>query len=155
MKLCNLARRLHGSPQAAGAQLPRITNFRHDVAMTLVDFAVIAVVGYLSVTGLNFLIRPTSVSLYSIAPVDPTGRTEVRCYYGALALGLAGFIAYLGITGLGRQAITGMLFIAGAILATRVVGTAVDGGWRSSYTRLAIPVETGFVVALTIVLLVG
>lgn len=125
----------------------------NDVLMTLIDFAVVAVVGYLAVTGLNFLLRPGSVSLYSLSPNGATGRTEVRCYYGALALGLAGFIAYLGLTGLGHQAITGMLFIAGAIFVARLFGTMIDGGWTSSYTRLAIPVEAGFVIALGVVLL--
>lgn len=123
--------------------------------MGLIDIGVVLVVGYFAVTGLTFLIKPEVVAKYDIAPIGAAGRTEVRCYYGALALGLGGFIAYLGSTGLGREALLGTLFIAAAILSARILGAFIDRSARESYTRTAIPVEIGFVVALAVVLIVG
>lgn len=123
--------------------------------MELIDIGVILIVGYFACTGTLFLCKPDAVSMYDMAPAGPAGRTEVRCYYGALALGLGAFMAYLGTNDLGREAIVGTLFIAGAILAARVVGAFVDRSGSEDYTRLAIPVEIGFVVALAVVLLVG
>lgn len=127
----------------------------HDGAMTLIGVAVVLVVGYFVVTGVAFMVRPETVALYGLSPDGPAGRTEVRCYYGALALGLGAFVAYLGTNDLGREAITGVLMIASAILVTRVAGAFVDRGWDESYTRMAVPTEIGFVVALTGVLLLG
>lgn len=120
--------------------------------MQIIDVAVVLVVGYFVVTGLTFLVRPAAVALYDLRPLGPAGRTEVRCYYGALALGLGAFVGYLGLEDLGRHAIVGVLMIASAILATRIVGAFVDGGWSERYTRTAVPVEVGFVVALAAVL---
>jgi len=121
----------------------------------LIDVAVVLVVGYFAVTGLTFLIRPSAVGFYDIRPDGPAGRTEVRCYYGALALGLGGFVGYLGFRQLGREALLGVLVIATAILVTRIVGATVDGAWRERYTRTAVPVEVVFVVALALVLVTG
>lgn len=59
-------------------------------------------------------------------PGRPAGKTEIRCYYGAVSWGLAGFAAYLWSRGLELEALTGVLFLAGAVLTTRVVGTVVD-----------------------------
>lgn len=123
--------------------------------MTLIDAALILIVGYFVVTGLTFLFRPDSVALYDLRPIGAAGRTEVRCYYGALALGLGGFVAYLGLNGLGREAVVGVLTIAAAILLARVAGAFVDDGWAERYTRLAVPTEVGFVVALSLVLALG
>lgn len=120
--------------------------------MQIIDVAVVLVVGYFVVTGLTFLIRPAAVALYDLRPLGPAGRTEVRCYYGALALGLGAFVGYLGLEDLGRHAIVGVLVIASAILVTRIAGAFIDGGWSERYTRTAVPVEVGFVVALAAVL---
>jgi len=116
--------------------------------VTLIDIAVVLVVGYFLVTGLTFLVRPESVAFYGLSADGPAGRTEVRCYYGALALGLGAFVGYLGLNDLGREAITGVLMIASAILVVRVIGAF-------AYNRLAVPTETGFVVALGAVLFFG
>ena len=123
--------------------------------MQLIDIGVVLVVGYFLVTGVLFLVRPDAVAMYDMRPLGPAGRTEVRCYYGALALGLAGFVGYLGVNDLGREALVGVLMIAGAILVVRVVGAIVDGGWSERYTRTAVPVEIGFVAALAAVLIIG
>ena len=121
----------------------------------LIDIAVVLVVLYFAATGLTFLIRPSAVAMYEMKPLGPAGRTEVRCYYGALALGLGAFVGYLGVRDLGREAIVGVLFIAAAILVVRVVGAFVDDGWGERYNRTAVPVEIGFVVALALVLALG
>ncbi len=121
----------------------------------LIDIAVVLVVVYFAATGLTFLVRPQAVALYDMSPIGPAGRTEVRCYYGALALGLGGFVAYLGLRDLGREALVGVLMIAASILVVRVIGAFVDNGWNERYTRTAVPVEVGFVVALTAVLALG
>ena len=73
----------------------------------------------------------------------------------ALALGLGAFVGYLGLNDLGREAITGVLMIASAILVVRVIGALADRGWSERYNRLAVPTETGFVVALGAVLFFG
>jgi hypothetical protein len=121
----------------------------------LIDVGVVLVVLYFLGTGLLFLVRPEAVAMYEMKPLGAAGRTEVRCYYGALALGLAGFIAYLGLNELGREALVGVLMIASAILVVRVVGVFVDDGWGERYNRSAVPVEIGFVVALGGVLAIG
>jgi hypothetical protein len=117
----------------------------------LLNVALVLVVGYFVVTGLLFLVRPEAVVMYDLRANGAAGRTEVRCYYGALALGLGGFVAYLGLNDLGHDAIVGVLMIAAAILVVRVVGAFVDDGWSEPYTRTAVPVEIGFVVALAVV----
>lgn len=123
--------------------------------MQLIDVGVVLVVAYFGVTGMLFLLRPQAVAMYEMAPRGPAGRTEVRCYYGALALGIGGFLAYLGLRDLGREAVVGVLIIASVILVTRVVGAFVDGGWGERYTRTAVPVEVGFVVLLAGTLALG
>jgi hypothetical protein len=117
----------------------------------LLNVALVLVVGYFVVTGLLFLVRPEAVAMYDLRANGAAGRTEVRCYYGALALGLGGFVAYLGLNDLGHDALVGVLMIAAAILVVRVVGAFVDDGWSEPYTRTAVPVEIGFVVALAVV----
>ena len=123
--------------------------------MELIDVGVVLVVAYFGATGGLFLLRPAEVARYDMQAIGPAGRTEVRCYYGALALGMAAFLTYLGVVDRGRDAILGTFFIASAILVTRVVGAFVDGGWTEPYNRMAVPVETGFVVLLGATLLVG
>ena len=123
--------------------------------MTLIGFAIVLIVGYFAVTGLTFLIRPDAVAMYNLTPDGPAGRTEVRCYYGALALGLGAFVASLGLNALGREAVLGVLFIASAILAARIGGACIDRGWSEGYTRLAVPTEFAFVAALSLVLILG
>jgi hypothetical protein len=123
--------------------------------MSLTEFAVLAAAGYFAVFGLGFVVRPELVDRFALRWTDPAGRTEVRCYYGAVSLALAAFLAYLLTQDLATEALTGVLFLATAVLVTRVVGTLVDGGRAHPYTRMAIPVETGFVVAVAAVRFLG
>jgi hypothetical protein len=121
-------------------------------AMSGVELAVAAAMGYFVVFGFGFLVRPELADRFGLRWVRPAGRTEVRCYYGAVSWGLAGFLGYLWNRGLEVEALTGVLILAGAVLATRVVGTVVDGAGDDPYTRVALPTETAFVVALALVL---
>ena len=100
---------------------------------------------------LDAAIRPELADRFGLAWVRPAGKTEIRCYYGAVSWGLAGFAAYLWSRGLELEALTGVLFLAGAVLTTRVVGTVVDRAADDPYTRLAIPTEAAFVLALALV----
>ena len=52
---------------------------------------------------------------------------------------------------LATEALTGVLFLATAVLVVRIAGTMVDGGRAHPYTRTAIPVEATFVLALAAV----
>ncbi|MFM7063126.1 MAG: DUF4345 family protein [Actinomycetes bacterium] len=119
--------------------------------MSVTELAVLAAAGYFAVFGAGFLFRPQLVERFALTWTDPAGRTEVRCYYGAVSWALAAFLVYLLTQDAATQALTGVLLLAAAVLATRVVGTAVDGGWSHPYTRTAIPVEAGFVLAVAAV----
>lgn len=123
--------------------------------MSLTEFADVAAAGYFLVFGAGFVFRPALVERFALGWNDPAGKTEVRCYYGAVSWALAGFLVYLVTQDLATEALTGVLFLATAVLVTRVIGTLVDGGRDHPYTRMAIPVETAFVVAVAAVRFLG
>ena len=119
--------------------------------MTGPEFAVYAAATYFVVFGAGFVLRPEFADRLGLKWTGPAGRTEVRCYYGAVSWALAGFILYLARQGLAVEALTGVLMLAGAVFTMRVIGTAIDGGWSDPYTRTAIPVEGLFVVMLGVI----
>jgi hypothetical protein len=123
--------------------------------MSPTELAALAAAAYFAVFGAGFLFRPQLVERFALTWTDPAGRTEVRCYYGAVSWALAAFLVYLVARDLASEALTGVLFLATAVLVTRVVGTVVDGGRDHPYTRTAIPVEAGFVLAVGAVLLLA
>ena len=84
--------------------------------MSGVELAVAAVMGYFVVFGFGFLVRPELADRFGLRWVRPAGRTEVRCYYGAVSWGLAGFLGYLWNRGLEVEALTGVLILAGGLL---------------------------------------
>ena len=114
----------------------------------MISFAVIATSVYFIGFGAAFLVRPELADRLGLRWTSAAGRTEVRCYYGAVSWALAAFLLYLLHRHLGLEALTGATFLAGAVFTTRVIGTAIDGGWRDAYTKTAIPVEGLFVLAL-------
>ena len=122
---------------------------------SVITVAVIAAIGYFAVFGAGFLVRPELVERFALRWTDPAGKTEVRCYYGAVSLAIAGFLTYLAANDLAREALVGVLVLASAVFATRVIGAAVDAGRDHPYARMAIPVEAGFVIAVGLVLLLG
>ncbi|WP_426571786.1 hypothetical protein [Aquihabitans sp. McL0605] len=119
--------------------------------MTVTDLAVAAAATYFAVFGTGFVFKPELVERFALRWTDPAGKTEVRCYYGAVSWALAGFLVYLLTQDLAVEALTGVLFLATAVFAVRVIGTIVDGGRTHPYTRMAIPVEAAFVVAVAAV----
>lgn len=120
--------------------------------MSVTEIAALGAAAYFAVFGAGFLFRPELVERFALTWTDPAGRTEVRCYYGAVSWGLAAFVVFLVSRSLARDALFGVLFLAVAVLVSRLIGTAVDGGWSHPYTRMAIPVETAFVLAVAAVL---
>lgn len=114
--------------------------------MTLTDVTVLAAAGYFAVFGTGFVFRPELVERFALRWTDAAGRTEVRCYYGAVSWALAAFLAYLLSQDLATEALTGVVLLAGAVFTVRVVGTLVDGGRDHPYTRLALPTEAVFVL---------
>ncbi len=116
--------------------------------MNAVDVAVLGATLYFFVFGAGFLFRPELAAELGLAWINPAGRTEVRCYYGAVSWALGAYFAWLWTAGEGISALTGVLALASAVLATRIVGTVLDGAGREKYTRLAIPIELGFVIVL-------
>lgn len=123
--------------------------------MSVTELATLAAAAYFTVFGAGFLFRPELVERFALRWTDPAGRTEVRAYYGGVSWALAAFLVYLVARDLASEGLTGVLLLAVAVLSTRVVGTVVDGGWSDPYTRVAIPVEGAFVVAVAAVLLVA
>lgn len=86
---------------------------------------------------------------FAIRPIDNAGKTEIRVYYGGISGALAGFLAYLTfVLGNPGAALVGGLFFATTVFVTRTVFLFVDKGWGCPYTKLAIPAEGLFVVAL-------
>lgn len=119
------------------------------------ELAVLASIAYFTVFGLAFVARPELVRRFALAWDDPAGKTEVRCYYGAVSVALGAFLTYLLVEDLAAQALTGVLLLASAVLLVRIVGTAIDGGRDHPYTRTAIPVEAAFVIGLALVRVLG
>ena len=108
-------------------------------------------IGYFTLFGGMMMFNPTAIEGLGLQWTNPAGKTEVRCYYGALSWALAATLIYLWSGGLIREAVTIVLFLATAILVSRVIGTAVDGAWDEEYTRSAIPIEIVFVITAIIV----
>lgn len=119
--------------------------------MDLTTFAVAAAATYFAVFGTGFVFKPELVERFALRWTDPAGKTEVRCYYGAVSWALAGFLAYLLAEDLAVQALTGVLILATAVFTVRLIGTIVDGGKDHPYTRMALPVEAAFVLAVGVI----
>lgn len=108
-------------------------------------------IAYFLMMGAVFLFNPLAVEGFGLQWINPAGKTEVRCYYGALSWALAASLTYLLANGLSKEAVTVILFLASAVLIARIIGTAVDGAWDEAYTKSAIPIEIVFVVTALIV----
>jgi hypothetical protein len=108
-------------------------------------------IAYFLMMGMVFVFNPLAVEGFGLQWINPAGKTEVRCYYGALSWALAASLTYLLVNGLAKEAVTVILFLASAVLIARVLGTAVDGAWDEAYTKSAIPIEIVFVVTALIV----
>lgn len=123
--------------------------------MHLHDIAVVGSMIYFVGFGAGFVFRPEFAERLGLQWTNRSGRTEVRCYYGAVSWALAAFLGYLMSQGLTSEALVGMIFLSGAVFSMRVAGTFVDGGWSDTYTRQAIPIEGVFVAVLVACFAIG
>lgn len=86
---------------------------------------------------------------FSIKPVDNAGITEIRVYYGGISGALGGFLLFLMMAlKTPYYSMIGGLFFATTVFVTRTIFLCIDKGWKCPYTKLAIPAEGLFVVAL-------
>ena len=99
-----------------------------------------------------FISKPLkNAESFSIKPVDNAGKTEIRVYYGGISFALGAFLLYLTLAlGTPVYSLVGGLFFATTVLVTRTIFLCVDKGWNCPYTKLAIPAESFFVIALWI-----
>ncbi len=113
-------------------------------------FAVICLIGYFWGMAVVFVLKPLkNAESFSIRPVDNAGKTEIRVYYGGISFALGAFLLYLTLTlGTAYYSLIGGVIFATTVLTTRTIFLFVDKGWRCPYTKLAIPAESAFVVAL-------
>ncbi len=112
--------------------------------------AVIGLVAYFFGMAVVFVSSPVkNAEKFSVKPVDNAGKTEIRVYYGGISFALGAFLLYLTValkTPVYSQA--GGLFFATTVFVTRSIFLCVDKSWKCPYTKLAIPAEGMFVVAL-------
>ena len=86
---------------------------------------------------------------FSVKPVDNAGKTEIRVYYGGISFALGAFLLYVTYaTGTPVHSLVGGLIFATTVFTTRTIFLFVDKGWKCPYTKLAIPAEGLFVIAL-------
>lgn len=112
--------------------------------------AVTGLVLYFFGMALVFIISPIkNAESFSVKPVDNAGKTEIRVYYGGISFALGAFLLYLTFaTGTPVHSLVGGLFFATTVFVTRTIFLFVDKGWKCPYTKLAIPAEGLFVIAL-------
>ncbi len=114
------------------------------------SIAVIGLVGYFFGMAIVFIISPIkNAEAFAIKPVDNAGKTEIRVYYGGISFALGAFLLYLTIAlGTPVYSLVGGLFFSTTVFVTRTIFLCVDKGWKCPYTKLAIPAEGIFVIAL-------
>ena len=112
--------------------------------------AVIGLVCYFFGMAVVFITSPLkNAEKFSVKPVDNAGKTEIRVYYGGISFALGAFLLFLTIAlRTPYYSLIGGLFFATTVLVTRTIFLFVDKGWKCPYTKLAIPAESAFVVAL-------
>ncbi len=113
-------------------------------------FATACLAAYFFGMAIVFIISPIkNAHSFSIKPVDNAGKTEIRVYYGGISFALGAFLLYLAFaTGTAFHSLVGGMFFATTVFVTRTVFLFVDKGWKCPYTKLAIPAEGVFVIAL-------
>ncbi len=114
------------------------------------SIAVIGLVGYFFGMAIVFIISPIkNAESFSVKPVDNAGKTEIRVYYGGISFALGAFLLYLTLAlKTASYSLVGGLFFATTVFVTRSIFLCVDKGWKCPYTKLAIPAEGLFVIAL-------
>ena len=112
--------------------------------------ATIGLVLYFFGMAIVFIISPLkNAESFSVKPVDNAGITEIRVYYGGISFALGAFLLYLALTlHTATYSLVGGVIFATTVLVTRTIFLCVDKGWKCPYTKLAIPAESAFVIAL-------
>lgn len=112
--------------------------------------AVICLIGYFWGMAIVFISKPLkNAESFSIKPVDNAGKTEIRVYYGGISFALGAFLLYLTLAlETPVYSLVGGLLFATTVFVTRSIFLCVDKGWKCPYTKLAIPAEGFFVIAL-------
>ena len=129
--------------------MPLVEVLKSNIAATV---ATIGLCIYFLGTAIVFILKPIKyASNYSIQPKDEAGKTEIRVYYGGISFALGLFLAILAFVF--KQpfySLIGGLIFSNTVFWTRLIFTFVDKGWKCAYTKLAIPAEGAFIVALWI-----
>ena len=112
--------------------------------------AVVGLICYFWGMAVVFIASPLkNAEAFSIKPVDNAGKTEIRVYYGGISGALGGFLLFLMLAlKTPYYSMIGGLFFATTVFVTRTIFLCVDKGWKCPYTKLAIPAEGLFVIAL-------
>ncbi len=112
--------------------------------------AVVGLVLYFFGMAIVFITNPIkNAESFSVKPVDNAGKTEIRVYYGGISFALGAYLLYITFaTGNPFHSLVGGLFFATTVFVTRSIFLCVDKGWKCPYTKLAIPAEGLFVIAL-------
>ena len=112
--------------------------------------AVIGLVAYFFGMAVVFISSPLkNAEKFSVKPVDNAGKTEIRVYYGGISFALGAFLLFLTVAlKTPYYSLIGGLFFATTVFVTRTIFLFVDNGWKCPYTKLAIPAEGAFVIAL-------
>ena len=112
--------------------------------------AVIGLVCYFFGMAIVFVCSPIkNAEKFAVKPVDNAGITEIRVYYGGISGALGGFLLFLMLAlKTPYYSMIGGLFFATTVFVTRTIFLCVDKGWKCPYTKLAIPAEGLFVIAL-------
>ena len=113
-------------------------------------FATVCLALYFFGMAVVFITKPLkNAESFSVKPVDNAGKTEIRVYYGGISFALGAFLLYLTLAlGTAYHSLIGGVIFATTVLVTRTIFLCVDKGWKCPYTKLAIPAESAFVVAL-------
>ena len=113
-------------------------------------FATVCLALYFFGMAVVFITKPLkNAESFSIKPVDNAGKTEIRVYYGGISFALGAFLLYLAYaTKTPMHSLVGGMFFATTVFVTRTIFLCVDKGWKCPYTKLAIPAEGAFVIAL-------
>ena len=113
-------------------------------------FATVCLALYFFGMAVVFIAKPLkNAESFSIKPVDNAGKTEIRVYYGGISFALGAFLLYLAYaTKTPMHSLVGGMFFATTVFVTRTIFLFVDKGWKCPYTKLAIPAEGAFVIAL-------
>ncbi|SDS97709.1 DUF4345 family protein [Pseudomonas oryzae] len=96
----------------------------------------------LAAWGLACLLRPHEmVNLSGLLPMEAAAVTDVRAWYGGLAIGLALYLLLALREGQLRPALLLMLLVNAAPALARLLGLGLDGGAQQTFNLYALLLE--------------